>query len=130
MITLCAIFFLSSRFSSFTVCLLHQYLSLLPRLPTSLPVCLSFSICLSVPLSLSLSLSLSLTLSLTSYTFFPVYNSLFLSYPVGFSFLSFLVRCFPIIPSLSLSLSLSVSLSLSLSLSLSFSLPPTLVYKL
>ena len=83
-------FFLLFQVSSFRCCLLHQYLSLLPRLLTSLYVCLD--VCL--PISLFLSISLYLAISLTSdiyiyiYIFFflslsiSVYNSVFLFYPL------------------------------------------------
>ena len=106
----CSFSLFSSRISSFTLCLLHQNLSLLPCPPTSLSVCLSVSICLSDPLFFSLSLSLSL--SLTSDTFFlslsfPVYNSLFLSYTLRLFISVSLLLFFTY--SLLLSISLSVT---------------------
>ena len=66
-------FFPLFQVSSFKLCLLHQYLSLLPRRLTSLyiclHVCLSLSVCLSVCLSLSLYLSLSIYFSHFRYVF-------------------------------------------------------------
>ena len=118
----CAFSFLSSRFSSFRLCLLHQYLSLLH---------LCLSVCMSVCLLVSLFLffSLSSYLSLTSDTFFyflslsiSVYNSIFISYPL----VQFLSVFFGSSSSdLSFSLSFCLSLSLSLSLSLFLSLSPS-----
>ena len=141
MINSCSFSFFFSRFSSFTLFLLHQYLSLLPRPPTSLSVCVSVSplslsldLSLSLPLiylsiSLSFFLSIYLSISLTSDTFFvvfmslsiSVYNSPNLSYPEGLFLPVFFIRPLPISPFLSLSLSLSLSIYLSLSLSLSIS---------
>ena len=64
-------FFPLFQVSSFRRCLLHQFLSLLPRrlasLYVCLHVCLSLSVCLLVCLCLPVDLSLSLYLSLSSY---------------------------------------------------------------
>ena len=100
MINSCAFCFLSSRFSSFTLCLLYQYLSLLPRPPTSLYVCLH--VCLSVSLFLSISLSHFRYIFFLSVCSISVYNTLLLFYPEGL-FLSVFFG----LPSLSLFLSLS-----------------------
>ena len=130
--------FFSSRFSSFTLCFLHQYLSVLPRRHKSLSVCLSpppLSLSLSLSLSLFLSLSVSLLLSLISDTFFlslsvSVYNSLFLSFPVGLFISVFFCSStsdhtlsLSASPCPSVSFSLPLPLPLSLSLFLSLSVP-------
>ena len=123
-------FFPLFQVSSFRLCLLHQYLSLLPRRLTSLSVCLhvclSVFVCMSICLSLSLYLSLSIYFSHFRYIFCSFCLCLFRSIIQYFYltqrdyfFLSFLVRPFPIsLFSLSLSLS-SLFLSPSFSVSLS-----------
>ena len=83
MINSCAFSFLSSRFSTSS-----SYISACLSACLSVFVCVS--VCRSLSLSLSLYLSLSICVSLTFDTFFfflplsiSVYNSLFLSHPVG-----------------------------------------------
>ena len=129
MINSCAFSFLSFKFSSVTLYLLHQYLSLLHLcLSVCLSVCLP--VCLSVSLFLSISLYLSISLTSDNLFFFSFSICLFRSIIQYFYlthwynfFLSFLVRPLQISPSLSVCLSraLSLSVSLFLSLSLSFS---------
>ena len=128
-------FFFSSRFSSFTRSLLHQYMLLLTR---SLD-CMSVFVYLSVPVSLSfslfLSLCLSVCLSLPLHSFcICLFQSIIYCLILtqwDYSFLSCLVRRLPsLLHSLTLSVPLSVCLSLSLSphllslsLTLSLSIP-------